>query len=253
MGLGQLFGGMGRTPPIIIVIAAATFVLSIVGTIGMRHGFPLALWAALVPDAVAHGQLWRVFTWVLFEVDHPFNLVFACLALYWFGRDLALRWGPLRFLAFYFGLASLVGAIVVGISRVYPVIGAAPYLGSWPLQEAIIILWATFYPTRQIMVYFVLPLGGRALVVLTVAGTVLFSMYYGIEMFIPHFLAEAIVIAWAAVPSPSEAWTEHKLRSMEQKRRATHLRSIPREGPRDGGPHEDPPKGDGPSSGRWLN
>lgn len=243
ISLGSFLGGGGRIPPIIFVLMAATAVLSIVGTVGMRHGFPLPAWGALVPELVLHGQAWRLFTWVLFEIDHPFSLIFACLALIWFGRDLALRWGTIRFVLFYFGLATVIGALVTALSLAYSPLRGYAYLGTWPLQEATIILWASFYPSRQLLMYFVLPLGGRMLVLLTIAMTVLFSLFYGIEQFIPHFIAEALALGMAAIPG--DLWTEHKLRVMEQKRRASHLRSVPRD--------PTPPEGEGPPNGRWLN
>jgi membrane associated rhomboid family serine protease len=245
---GSLFGG--PVPPVIIVLIVATMVASIVGVVGIRHGFPLVVWASLTPDAILHGQLWRLFTWIFFE-DQPFALIFACLMLYWFGRDLAYRWGPSRFVLYYLGLATVVGIVLVGLSRFYAPLAHYGWLGSWPMQEALIIFWATYYPTRQILVYFVVPLGGRRLILFTIAGTVLFSLYYGLEAFLPHFLAEGIALAVLALPSPRAFFLERKLHSMEKQRRASHLKIVPRDGDR---PHDiDATPGKDRPPGRWLN
>ena len=230
----------GRLPPIIGLLIVTTFVASVVAALGLRHGFPLFELSAFVPDRLLRGELWRTVTWVFLELE-PMGLLFACLSLYWFGRDLALRWGPGRFLAYYLGLAASVAGITFLVSRVYTPIAAMPFYGTWPVQEALIILWASYYPTRQIRVYFIVPLAGRQLIVLTVAGTVLYAVFHGIDQFIPHFIAEALALAVMALPSPRAMWMEAKLSGMEKKRRGGHLKAVPRE------PKDEPP------GGRWLN
>jgi hypothetical protein len=44
-------------------------------------------------------------TWAFFEMN-PLGLIFAALALFWFGSDLVRLWGPVRFLATYLGIAA---------------------------------------------------------------------------------------------------------------------------------------------------
>ncbi len=237
----SFFTGGGRFPPIIGLVIFVTVVASIVGAIGERNGFPLLRLGALIPDRLVHGEVWRLFTWIFFERE-PIALVFACLSMYWFGRDLAYRFGPTRFVLMYLGGAALVGAATFAIAQLYSPLGAGAWVGSWPMQEALIILWASYYPTRQIRVYFVVPLGGRQLILLTLAGTVLFAIFYGVASFVPHFVAELIALAFVNLPSPRQLWLESKLRGMEQKRR-THLKAVPRESSDD----------DKPPSGRWLN
>ena len=51
------------------------------------------------------GEVWRLVTWVLFELD-PLGLIFAALALFWFGGELVRVWGPGRFLLTYFAIAA---------------------------------------------------------------------------------------------------------------------------------------------------
>ena len=49
----------------------------------------------------------------------------------------------------------------------------------WPLADALIIAWATLFPTRQMLVYFVIPLGGRNLIYATLGGTLIFALLAG--------------------------------------------------------------------------
>jgi|SRR5688572_18928489 len=240
-----LFGG--RVPAVIGVLIVATFVLSIVGAVGLRHGFPIARWSALVAERVLHLELWRLFSWVFFEITTPWGLLFACLALYWFGADLAIRWGTHRFVAYYLGLAAAIGIVVTAIGRVYPPIAGYTYLGATPVTAALVIFWAAYFPAKQLRIYFVVPLGGRRLIYATLAITVLFALFFGIEPFIPEFVAEGLALAIAFLPSPREWWLERKLRGMEQRRQKSHLRVVPRDA--DLGDDDKPE----PPGGRWLN
>jgi membrane associated rhomboid family serine protease len=229
---------------------ATIVIVSIVGAVGARHGFPLIAWGVLEPTLVLKGQLWRLFTWVFFETD-PISLVFSCAMLYWFGRDLAYRWGPTRFVLYYMGLATAIGLATVGLSRLYAPLAEFAWAGSGPLQAAFAIFWATYYPTRQLNL-FVAAIAGRNLVLLVIGGTVLFALFGGIEHFIPHFLAEGLTLALLSLPSPTTFWLERKLHNMEKQRRASHLKIVPRDGdrPRD---KEAAPGKDHPPGGRWLN
>ena len=53
------------------------------------------------------------------------------------------------------------------------------YLGVWPIVEAIIIAWAIQFPSRDLLIYFVLPLRGRNLIYATLGGTLLFALLNG--------------------------------------------------------------------------
>ena len=243
-GPGSGFVVLGnRVPAIVFVLAIATFAASIIGAVGERNGFPLMSWAALNPDLILHGQLWRLFTWVFFEAS-PFGLLFGCLMLVTIGSDLASRWSPTRFVLYYLGLTSLVAGVICGMSYLLPSLRDMVFVGTWPAQEALIILWAAYYPSRQIRFFFLLPVAGRSLIYATIGFTVLMALYYGIALFIPHFVAETIALAIAFAPTPRNLWLEAKLRGIEKQRRATHLKSVPR----NLGDDEDPPSG-----GRWLN
>jgi membrane associated rhomboid family serine protease len=243
------FGGLtiGKMPPVIMVYIVVTLAASIAAVVGARNGVGIAEWCALIPSAVLRGQAWRLFTWIFFEVQHPMNLVFACLSYYWFGSDLAYRWGAARFVAYTLGLAALVGGLTCTVAVLAPDVVASAYLTSWPLQDAIIILWATYFPSRQMRLYMVLPVNGRALITITVLGTVLYSLYAGFAAFVPHFLAEGIALVALRLPSPRTWWIERKLRGMEQRRQKSHLRVVPRDAEIGDDDKPEPP------GGRWLN
>lgn len=240
--LSSFFGGRGRLPPSIGFLMATILIASIVGAVGARNGFPLLAYGVLVADRLRSLELWRAVTWVFFEAS-PYALLFTFMVLYWFGRDLSYRWGATRFILTYFLLTAGIAAGVFGLSQIYRPLGALPYFGSGAIGCALVILWGSYYATRQMQFMFVVTLTGAQLIWVTVGMTVLFSLFHGAETFVPEFLAEALALAWVYAPSPREMWLEHKLRGMEQKRRASHLHSVPR----------DKDENDSPPDGRWLN
>ena len=242
---GGALGGAGRLPPVIGLLIALTFVATIVGVVGARHGFPLVAYSVLVADRLRSYELWRSFSWVFFEAD-PWLLLMSCMVLYWVGRELVMRWGQGRFVLLYLSLSMATASLVFLLSLAYRPLGAQPYLGSWPVLDAFVIVWASYYPTRQMRMFFIVTLSGAQLVWATVGMTVVMSLFHGLETFIPHFLAEALALCWMYAPSPRELWLERKLRGMESKRRASHLHSVPRE-------NKDASESEQPPGGRWLN
>jgi membrane associated rhomboid family serine protease len=177
-----------RFPFVSFLLAASTLAASILGAVMKQLGWEIHALMALVPARVWSGEVWRLLTWPFFAPD-PISLFFACLIILFFGRDLSYQWGPLRFLRVYLGFGLGVGAAICVLAWVWPAIRQAPYLTPWPLADALIIAWATWFPSRQLLVYFVLPLGGRKLIYATWGINVLFALYYGLAPFVPHFLA----------------------------------------------------------------
>jgi membrane associated rhomboid family serine protease len=182
-----------RIPVAIAGLIAATALVSILAAVMARNGMP-ALWVhgLLVVPEVWRGQLWRLVTWVLYE-QGPIALLFACLMLFWFGRDLLGRWGTRRFLARYFGLAAGAAAVTVLAGLASSSVAGVVQGGSWPVMCGLIVAWGLEMPQRPLRLFGVVPLVGRHLVWLTVGGTVLFALFGGVAPYVPHFAAEALV------------------------------------------------------------
>jgi len=217
----SLLGGSLLAP--IALLIGATLVCSILGA-----QVPVILAAgALIPAAVFVGQAWRLVTWVLFEQD-PLSLIFAALALFWFGNGLARVWGPGRFLAAYFGLAGASGFVTCLAAMAWPALRLLPFLGPWAVVTALIVAWAIVFPTRDIFVYFVLPLHGRNLVYATFAGTLLFALLGGGLRLFPHFVAQILMLA-ALQRSPfGRLWAHARFEMAYRswRRRASRLKEV---------------------------
>src|SRR5688572_1216302 len=101
----ELVLGRLRMPWVIAGLILVIALFSIAAAVGGRNDAGwMAEWTVLWVPEVWRGQLWRLVTWAFFEFS-PLNLIFACLTLYWFGNDLARRWGEARMMWFFLGMA----------------------------------------------------------------------------------------------------------------------------------------------------
>ncbi len=199
---GNPFSFGGRVPPAVGGLVVATVATSLFAVVGERSGVPLWRLLALDSHAVWRGEVWRLVTWVLLE-DQPLNLLFGGLVLWWFGRDLAEAWGEGRFLATYFGVSAAAAALSSLVALAWPAVGAGRQGGFWAALDGVVVAWAIVYPYRQILLFFAVPVSGRALLWVTVGGTVLFALFYGPAPFVPHLLAEGAAWLWVSFNGPT--------------------------------------------------
>ena len=219
----------GRVPAPVALLIGATFLVSIAGSLSARNGLAGLLESgALVPDAVVHGQFWRLVTWPLFELD-PIGLIFGALGLFWFGSELVRVWGPGRFLLGYFGLAAAAGLVTCLVALGFPPMRTQFFIGMWPVVDALIIAWATCFPGRDVFAFFVLPLRGQNLIYATLAGTLLFALLGGFTHFVPYFAAEFLMLlALRRSPlGPIWARLKYELAYRRWRRRASKLKAVP--------------------------
>jgi membrane associated rhomboid family serine protease len=185
---------IGQMPRAIRWLIAVTALVSIAAAVSVRNGVPILLEGLLVVPDVFRGQVWRLVTWAFYEMS-PVALVFACLTLYWFGTDVARTLGRRAFLAAYFGLAAIAAAVTCLVGLVWPAVAMMGYGGSWPVLNGLLVAWGMMFPERQFF-FWTVRITGRHLILITIGGTALFALFYGLVPFIPHFTAEAAVLAW---------------------------------------------------------
>ncbi len=217
----------GRFPIAVVGLAVTTLVLSILGA-NVRAVQALGLMA---PSLVWEGQLWRLLSWTFLEFQ-PLGLIFVCLVFLFFGRELAYRWGPMGFLQICAGVVVGSGVLTCLIARfAWRGLMDFPYGSAWALGEAMIIAYAVLFPSRTILVYFIIPLAGRQLLILTVAGTLLFALLTSFAFFVPHFAAQGLMYAYLRGYSPRLLWLQLKSRTVRwsPRKRPSHLRAADRE------------------------
>jgi membrane associated rhomboid family serine protease len=190
---GLTFGG--RVPWAVGLLLVITVSASLFAAFGSRHAGPLFALASLLPSEVWRGQIWRLVTHVFVEPS-PLSLIFQCLSLYWFGRDLADEWGS-RFFLRLLGAVVVIGSVgTCLVALVDPAVLRWPHLGGWPVSSALVIAWGLEWPDRIVRIYFVLPIRGLWIAWLTVVLTVVFAIYDGWESHLPVLFAEGATLAW---------------------------------------------------------
>lgn len=109
-------------------------------------------------QSVIH-QPWSMFTY-MFLHGSPTHLLFNMMALYFFGPRVESRLGSPRFLNLYL-ISGLSGALMSMIIPRHPAI-----VGASGAIFGVSLAFAMFYPTAQILIYFVIPVQARMLVIL---------------------------------------------------------------------------------------
>jgi membrane associated rhomboid family serine protease len=221
----QLFGA--RFPFAVVFVSGLTVVASLVGAIGWRNGFPLLAEVGLVPALAWSGQVWRLLTWSFFDLD-ALSLIFAVLIVLFLGRDVCHSWGGRRFLLFYLGTSVVTALCVCLVGWLgWGSVWRASYYTCWPVVGAMTIVWATMFPSRQILVYFVLPIGGQGLIYVTVIGTLIFAFLHGFDLFLPHFVAMGLAWLYLRGFSARYLWLRFKVATgLAGRWRPSHLRPV---------------------------
>jgi membrane associated rhomboid family serine protease len=210
----------GRVSGAIGLILSVTIVTSLIAAFGTRHDSPLFELGSLIPARVLRGEVWRLVTWAFIETS-PLALLFRCLALYWFGGNLADAWGARRFFSVYLGIALVASVGTCLVALIDRDLVELSFVGSWPLALAITVAWGLWFPTRVMRIYFVIPIKGYVLAWGTVALTVAYAVYYGWEHVMPSLLAEGSMLAWlyrAPLVARWETWKRARAQAARQQR-----------------------------------
>jgi hypothetical protein len=168
-----------------------TLAVSIVAMLDPGH---VHEWAALAPERIWHGQLWRLVTWPLVE-DGVTGLVLTCVTIYKFGGDLAHRWGERRLRRFMLQIIVAGGIVATLGALVSDYAWNMHRCGGWVVSDALVIAWARQYPSSTLQLYGFLELGGQRLVYFTIGVTCLIAFSYSPFYYAPELVA-CLVAAW---------------------------------------------------------
>ena len=157
------FGPGGLTPAVkwLIIANVAMFVATILAPAAAA---PLALQAR---DVVEHGWLWQPVTYMFLHVG-VFHILFNMLGLWMFGVELERMWGTRYFTQFYFaaGLGAAATQLLLGVlpfdfsNQFY----YSATLGASGALYGLLLAYALYFPHRQILLWFVVPVPVRVFV-----------------------------------------------------------------------------------------
>jgi membrane associated rhomboid family serine protease len=143
-----------RGVKVLLIANVAVFFVQLLPGIGER----LTGAAALIPfNTFYEGQVWRLATYMfLHSTGMVFHLLLNMFALWMFGGVLEERWGTKKFIGLYamFGAtAALFGALYLFDVRLrfVPVVGASGAV------FGLLTSYALYYPNRDVLLFFVLP------------------------------------------------------------------------------------------------
>lgn len=226
--------------------------LNIIGAIlGLAHPALYYEYLRLDVNAILHGQVWRLFTFVLCPSDaisgNAFvNLVwFAVWAFVYYsiGSNLERMWGTFRFNLFYFG--GLLWFVVLTFVF-YFLMQMGWMVSAYPdylffsgimeyLNQTLFLAFAFTFPNAQILFYFVIPVKAKwfSIIYLAMDGWMLIDclrngMYYSalvIFVFLLNFFI--FYLLGRGSSSPKQVY-QQKRRQMEYKRKAAPKQMGPR-------------------------
>lgn len=159
----------------IIILYAAGYVLTLVN----RNFYYQYL--CLNAEAILHGQIWRVITFIIQPpAESPLFLIISLYLYYFLGQQLELAWGAFRFNMYYF---SGVFFHVVAAMIVYFMTGLSLPLGTGNLNMSLFLVFAALYPDLQFRLYFLIPVKAKWLAWIDIA----YILYAVIQAFLPAY------------------------------------------------------------------
>lgn len=119
-------------------------------------------WLRLEPYFILHGQIWRLFTWIVIPPDTSVIWAIIMFILYYqLGTALENTWGAFRFNVYIFGgmLFTVLGAFIT-----YAIYGPSfvGFIGAitstYYINLSIFLAFSVCFPDMQVMLYFIIPI-----------------------------------------------------------------------------------------------
>jgi membrane associated rhomboid family serine protease len=200
----------------------------------------------LNPGLLAHGEAWRLLTYV-FVVPDAQGLLFSLLALWLIGASMEQQWGTRRFLTFYVLSAAAAGGLASLVGLVSPAVRGAVWTGNFAAIAAIVAAYAVTRPNDTILLGFVLPVSGKVLLAVSVGITLLFMVMRSWVAYLPELLAFPAGIFLVNVRTPSDVLLRARVWWIDRRLRRSKLRVV--RGSRD----DEPFGGAGRGSDKYLH
>lgn len=113
-------------------------------------------WLSLNAPAILHGQIWRIFTYIIYPPTG--NFIFILFSLYFYymiGTTLERQWGAFRFNLYFFTgvLLNAVAAIVI-----YLIWDTVLYMGTYYINLSMFFAFAAIYPDMKLFFMGIIPI-----------------------------------------------------------------------------------------------
>ena len=161
------------------------------------------LYLTLNPYAILHGQIWRIFTWIIIPPSSldPFTIIML-LFYYNIGTSLERTWGTYRYNVYllsgmlftvlgsfvWLAIEYFVGGPVMNLSYISTI--ASLYFSTYYINMSIFLAFAATFPEVQVLLMFIIPVKVKWLGIL-----------YGLVLVYDFLFAGSLVIRIAIASS----------------------------------------------------
>jgi hypothetical protein len=114
---------------------------------------------SLNAEAILHGQVWRIFTFLMQGPSD--SILFAIIALYLYytiGTNLENQWGAFRFNMYF--LVGILGHVIAAMVA-YAITDVPYLLGISYLNFSLFFAFAATYPNMQFLLFFIIPVKAK--------------------------------------------------------------------------------------------
>lgn len=147
---------------------------------------------SLNAEAILHGQVWRIITFIIQPPStNIIWVVFALYLYYMIGKQLEMAWGAFRF-NFYFFSGVLLHVMAALIA--YFITGLSLPIGTAYLNLSLFFAFAALYPDVQFLLFFVIPVKVKWLAWLNGA----FFIYSIFQAFLPAYANSVYGVVYKA-------------------------------------------------------
>jgi membrane associated rhomboid family serine protease len=197
--------GQWSIPHFPLFIALANFAIYFLNQFDHRFIYQLNL----NPDAIRHGQWWRIVTFLFIPPRvSPIVLVIWLYLLYQYAQALENEWGEFRFCFFY-----LIGAAATVIAALWI---AHASISNMPLNTTLFLAFAALYPEFELLLFFIIPVKVKylawfvwlGLLFSFVTGNFVFRVAIGASLF-NYFLFFGPTL-WQAAALRVEVWKNRR-------------------------------------------
>lgn len=132
-------------------------------------------------DAVLHGQIWRLVTFIIqAPSDSLIFIIFALHLYYMIGMELERAWGSFRFNVYFFSgmFFHILAAFIV-----YFVLGLSLPMSTWYLNMSLFFGFAALYPNVEFLLFMIIPVKVKWLALVDA----LYFAYGILQAFLPAY------------------------------------------------------------------
>lgn len=154
---------------------------------------PIQTALAMIPTDVAHGQLWRLFTWPLANLYVSFWVVVSIFFFWYFGSEIERSIGRVKMLVLLVGTAGLIG--VVGTVIDLAIVGQTFYQGGLSGLNLLGLLLALVFIAEYPHIRFFFGIPGWVIGAVLVGIQIITLLGYREIVDLFTFLASLVIVA----------------------------------------------------------